>query len=146
MSAPRSRSPSRSTTAPHPDADTNDVVHGHVELLTSIDAHLAALVQLTSKQHLGSPHLSIAEAAVYLGISVDNLRRRMRAGNIPHHKRPGCRPYLLRNEIDAWLSDPGTCCPVRAEAEGLKECTDDNETVKKLLAKAKPPKLRADRG
>jgi len=144
MSAARSKGKEPSAGSPY--AELSAAFDRHEKLLTSIDTHLDALVDLTTKERLGSPHLTVPQAAAYLSVSIDGLRKKMRTGTIPHHKRPGCRPYLLRHEIDAWLSDPGTCCPVRAEAEGLKECTDDNETVEKLLARAKPPKSRADRG
>ena len=142
----RPRSPSRSTTAPDPDVDTSDVVHRRTELLTSIDTHLAALVDLATKQRLGSPHLTIAEAAVYLGISVDNLRRKMRAGKIPHHKRPGSRPYLLRHEINQWLADPATLCGAGCadEQEDTPNGHEKNGGINRrqlegLLRGAKPP-------
>jgi len=52
----RSRSPSRNTAAPDPDADPQDVAHRHEELLTSIDARL----------------LTLDEAAYYLGLHKDH--------------------------------------------------------------------------
>ena len=140
MSAPQSRSPSRSTTASHPDADHHAALHRHAELLANIDAHLAALVQLTSKQQLSSPHLTIAEAAIYLGIKPDTLNRKMVRRELPFHRRPGTTPYFIRHELDKWLADPETLVVKingicgQEDADGNQEAGPLNrETLKRLL-------------
>ena len=66
MSAPRSRPPSRGTTAPHPDADTNDVVHGHEQLLTSTDARLLTLEEAAHFLGLHKDHKAPDHAVRYL--------------------------------------------------------------------------------
>ena len=108
--SPSTPSPTRGSRSrkQHDDVDTNDKLHRHTELLANIDAHLAALVHLTTKERLDSPHLTIAEAAVYLGITPDTLKRKMRRSDIPFHRRPGTAPYFLKHELNGWLSDPET--------------------------------------
>ena len=145
MSTARSQSHSRETAAPDSDADPQDALHRHEQLLTSINAHLAALAQMTSKERLGSLHLSIAEAAVYLGIRPDTLQHKMQRGEVPFHRRPGYRSYFLRNELDKWLTDATTFQFGRRDRTGQKTIYDQDShnlelrRVARFLKGAKPP-------
>lgn len=59
-----------------------------------VDTKLAELnrtADLCSKQLLDSAHLSIREAALYLGWSADTLKRKMARTEVPFHRRPGRR-------------------------------------------------------
>ena len=113
----------------------------HEKTLAEVNAHLATLVELTTKQRLGSPHLSISEAAAYLGITKDTLQGKMGRGDVPFHRRPGTAPYFLKHEIDEWLSDPETLCATNGPARSLetpngnkkKSGPLDGKTIRRLL-------------
>jgi excisionase family DNA binding protein len=48
--------------------------------------------------------LSVPTAAIYLGVSVDTIRRLVRAGSIPH-ARIGSAIRIRRADLDAYLED-----------------------------------------
>ena len=108
------------------------------------------LIRQATKTGLGSPHLSVAEAATYIGITPDTLKRKIQKGEVPCHRRPGMRPYFLRNEIDEWLAAPSTlCAPVAPFAENQEVKPDheetgsiDEEEIRELLEGANPPGSR----
>ena len=115
-----------------------------------VDTKLAELdrtADLCAKQLLDSPHLSIREAALYLGWSPGTLKRKMARSEVPFHRRPGMSPYFLRTELDEWLADPATLCPATAPAAENQEVVSDNEEantvneeeVQELLEGAKSP-------
>ena len=114
-------------------------------------AELNRAANLCSKQLLDSPHLSIQEAALYLGWSPDTLKRKMTRGKVPFHRRPGMNSYFLRQELDQWLADPATLCPATAAVAENQEVASDNEEteetigeeeVQELLEGANPPSTR----
>jgi len=100
----------------------------------------AELLQPT-KQQLGSPHLSLKEAAIYLGITTDTLTRKIHGCDIPVHRRPGMHPYFLKHEIDRWLEDPATLAQTQEEDEedGDSNSACEIDVIKDLLEEADPP-------
>ena len=108
-------------------------------------AELGALIRETTKRRLGSPHLTIAETATYIGITPDTLKRKMKCSDIPVHRRPGTAPYFLKPELDQWLSDPATLCEPKASADCSKEAPCDETKIRELVSKAKPPMSRTER-
>ena len=119
----RSRRKEPADSDPH--VDVLDALDRHEKLLTEISKHLETLVRLTTKERRGSPHLTIAEAGVYLGVAADTIKRKMKRGDIPYHRRPGTAPYFLKHELNAWLSDPGALCPATATPAENQETQDD---------------------
>lgn len=47
--------------------------------------------------------LTLAEAAKYLSLHPDTLRKHAKAGRMPYEQEgPGCRMYFRGSELDAW--------------------------------------------
>ena len=142
-------------TGPPAKAPPDDLLaelHRHQEILADIAGHLDALVHLTTKQRLGSPHLGIAETAAYLGVATDTLKKKMTGGAVPFHRRAGTAPYFLKPELDAWLEDPTTLVPARPtqpqETEFANDRPDavpfDEAQIQRLLDRAEPPDTGPD--
>lgn len=56
--------------------------------------------------------LTLAEAAKYLSLHPDTLRKHAKAGRIPHTQEgQGCRMYFRRSDLDTWRRAGGA--PVR---------------------------------
>ena len=122
--------------------DIRDALGRHERLLAEISKHLATLVRLATDDRAASPHLTIAEAGLYLGLSPDSIRRKMHAGDIPYHDRPGCRPYFLKHELDAWFADWDMFRPARPCARKPKsqeDCVYDQERIDEIVSRAKLP-------
>ena len=118
------RSPARSRTGNSRNEDIRGAVLRLEEVVASINGQLATLIRQSTKKQLGSPHLSVAEAAVYLGVKPDTLKRKMQRGEVPFHRRSGTAPYFLKQEIDKWLADPETLCVSRERALSREEPSD----------------------
>ena len=111
-------------------------------VVTQLCEYLQELRKDLAKQKLGSPHLSITQAANYLGITSDTLKRKMKHGELPFHHRPGTATYFLKHELNQWLSDPRTLV---AGPSGDKKLEDhhvakatkslDEQTIRQLLEK-----------
>ena len=108
-----------------------------------VSSRSAPSVRLAAKTRLGSPHLGVADTAMYLGVSRESIRRKMRRRQIPFHERQGFRPYFLKREIDEWLADRDTLHPARdAEDQKDPECILSQEEIDRLLEGAKFPPFR----
>ena len=117
-----------------------------LNVLKKISDQLTSLTQAAVKQKLGSEHLAVPELAAYIGLSVDSIRRKIRNREIPFHERPGFRPYFLKSEINRWLEDPATLRSASIkvdEPDNPTECVHDQESVERILARAKAPPRRA---
>ena len=110
------------------------------ELLRQIAQHLEVVAGQTTKSRLRSPHLSIDEAAAYLGIKPDTLKRKMQRRVLPFHRRPGGSPYFMKSKLDRWLADPVTLVVGLPDAGGMEALNGrqtqgplDAETIRRLI-------------
>ena len=70
------------------------------ELKNFIEAKFSELERLINQQ--GKRVLNTEEAAQFLGISEDRIRRMCAAGVIPYSKPSGKRLYFKREDLEAW--------------------------------------------
>ena len=119
------------------------------DLLRSIAGHLETLARQIAKSQLGSPHLTIAEAATFLGCSQRTLKRRMAEGQIPFHHPSGWRPFFVKDELTEWLKNPATLCLQRGDRDVGQEDIHaetglEKEEIKRLFKGALPPEDPCD--
>lgn len=63
----------------------------------------------TPNHDAGSPILTTAQAAEFLQVHVEYLRRMVREGRVPAHRFPGGREIrFLRDELIEWLRAQGS--------------------------------------
>lgn len=92
------------------------------------DDFLAALAEITARRvvellrdreaaQAPDRWLSTAEAAAYLGMSRDTLRKLAAAGQIPSEQDgPNCKRHYRRSELDGWRQSGGRPTHLRSVA------------------------------
>ena len=147
--AGHSRSPTNKPSAADPHVERSAALDRHEKTLAEINAHLRTLVHLTTKERLSSPHLSITEAATFLGCSQRTLKRRMAEGQVPFHHPPGWRPFFVKDELIDWLKNPATLCLQRRDRDVGQEDIHaetglEKEEIERLFQGALPPEGPCD--
>ena len=78
------------------------------------------IVELLREQHAAEPVDSwygSSEAARYLGVNRDALRKLAAAGAIPSEQdAPGCKRYFRRSQLDRWRESGGKPAHLRGVA------------------------------
>jgi excisionase family DNA binding protein len=84
-----------------------DLPDGLLERLADL---IAARINTRAHDGSGSPWLTAAQAAGYLGCSVSRIRTLTLTRELPHH-RDGRRPLYHRDELDEYVRAGGASCP-----------------------------------
>jgi excisionase family DNA binding protein len=100
------------------DAGTDRALDGLVDLLADrIAGVVAARLSAGAPKQPTNEWLDSREAAAYLGVHRDTLRRLAAARAIPSEQDgPGCKLYFLRDDLDAWRRGGGRFVQLAAVA------------------------------
>ena len=120
---PVETAPARRPASPAPvlrrgDVEAESAVDGLLDLLANrIADAVTARLDPGGPQHRTAEWLDTREAASYLGVHRDTLRRFASERAIPFEQDgPGCKLFFLRDDLDAWRRGGGRSAALAAVA------------------------------